>query len=84
VRDWEPLGALHAGADGLDAVRVLVRGAGMWLRPGGRLVVEIGTGQGRASAVLAAEAGLDAPLVYPDLAGRDRVLVAARPLGSVC
>jgi release factor glutamine methyltransferase len=79
VRDWEPVEALFAGADGLDALRVLVAGAAVWLRPGGSLVVEIGTGQGGVAVALAEEAGLVAVVVRPDLAGRDRVLVAGRP-----
>jgi release factor glutamine methyltransferase len=84
VREWEPAGALYAGPDGLDAVRVLVAGAAGWLRPGGRLVVELGAGQGSSAAVLAEAAGLVAVAVHPDLAGRDRVLAAARAAGSVC
>jgi ribosomal protein L3 glutamine methyltransferase len=38
----EPRLALAAGADGLDAVRVLLREAPRHLRPGGLLVVEVG------------------------------------------
>jgi release factor glutamine methyltransferase len=79
VREWEPPGALFAGADGLDAVRVLVAGARAWLRPGGWLVVEIGADQGEAAGALATEAGLEAVEVKKDLAGRERVLVARRP-----
>ena len=83
VRDFEPAVALFAGPDGLDAVRVLVAGAGRWLRPGGRLVLEIGAGQGLAAAALARAAGLATVEVQADLAGRDRVLTAARPVVSV-
>ena len=46
VRDWEPVGALFGGSDGLDAIRHLVAEAPRWLRPGGWLVIEIGSGQG--------------------------------------
>jgi release factor glutamine methyltransferase len=78
VRRHEPPGALFAGADGLEAVRVLVHGAATWLRPGGCLVVEIGAGQGRAAAAAARDTGLVEVRVEPDLAGRDRILVAHR------
>jgi len=84
VEEWEPAGALFAGPDGLAAVRVLVDGAVRWLRPGGHLVVELGAGQGDAAAALSRAAGLVAVGVRPDLAGRDRVLVAQRPAGSAC
>ncbi len=78
VDDWEPTGALRAGHDGLDDLRVIVAGAASWLRPGGALVVEIGDEQGSAVGALAAEAGLVDVAVHPDLSGRDRALAARR------
>jgi len=76
VREWEPVGALFAGHDGLDALREVIAGAPTWLRPGGALVCEIGAGQGAAVAALAEEAGLVDVEIRPDLAGLDRILVA--------
>ncbi len=76
VEDWEPAGALFAGLDGLDAVRVVVAGAPGWLAPHGVLVVEIGATQAAAVTGLARRAGFAHVEVHPDLAGRDRVLVA--------
>jgi release factor glutamine methyltransferase len=75
VAEWEPRGALRSGPDGLDAVNVLVTEAPAWLRVGGVLVLEIGESQGAAAVERAAAAGFRAA-VRPDLAGRDRVLVA--------
>jgi ribosomal protein L3 glutamine methyltransferase len=43
----EPRAALAAGADGLDAVRVIVRDAPHYLRAGGILVVEVGNTEAR-------------------------------------
>jgi release factor glutamine methyltransferase len=45
VRDHDPRPALDGGADGLDFYRQLAREAGAWLRPGGRLMLELGDGQ---------------------------------------
>lgn len=78
VIDWEPIGALFAGEGGLAAIRAIVAAAPEWLAPHGVLVVEIGADQGSAAAESARAAGFDAVEVRPDLAGRDRVLVARR------
>ena len=79
MHDWEPGGALYAGSDGLDDVRVLADGAGRWLQPGGWLVLEIGTGQGALVAPLLSAAGLVDVEIRPDLAGHDRIALARRP-----
>jgi release factor glutamine methyltransferase len=79
VREWEPAAALFAGPDGLRDIRVLVAGAGRWLRPGGWLVVEIGATQGSAVLGLARAASLVDAEIGADLAGRPRYLVARRP-----
>jgi release factor glutamine methyltransferase len=42
VRDWEPHSALTPGCDGLEAYRILARGAPARLMAGGRLLLEIG------------------------------------------
>jgi release factor glutamine methyltransferase len=79
VKNWEPHLALTPGVDGLDAYRVIARGAGARLMPGGRLLVEIGPGQGRTVAGLFVEAGLEGIRILPDMDGRDRVVVAVKP-----
>ena len=79
VADWEPVGALRAGPEGLDDIRRIVAGAPTWLTPGGVLVVEIGETQGDAVLALARAAGFETASVEPDLAGRPRALVAQVP-----
>jgi len=72
VRDFEPAGALLAGADGLAVLGPLVASAGDYLVPGGELWCEIGDAQ--AEAVRGLPCGsLRFAGLYKDLAGRDRV-----------
>ncbi|MBL7062951.1 MAG: peptide chain release factor N(5)-glutamine methyltransferase [Anaerolineae bacterium] len=75
VRDHEPRLALDGGPDGLSVIRRLLAQAPAKLRPGGRLLIEIGAGQGEAATSLAGASFPQATIrVHPDLAGRDRVL----------
>lgn len=52
VRDHEPRLALEAGPEGLSAIRRLLADAARFLRPGGLLLMEIGSTQGEAVAKL--------------------------------
>ena len=70
---FEPASALVAGADGLDAIREIVRAGPAHLSPGGWLFLEHGMGQDRAVAALLAEARLEELTSRPDLAGIPRV-----------
>lgn len=78
VRDWEPATALASGPAGTEAFAALVAGAPAWLAEGGALVVELSPPQVPDVTALATAAGLRDVEVRPDLAGRDRVLVARR------
>lgn len=80
VRAHEPAGALFAGADGLEAYRVLVPQLAGLLAPGGAAIVEIGATQGDAVTALAQDCGF-AVQCHRDLAGRDRALEFKIPLG---
>lgn len=82
VRGWEPAGALFAGADGLDAYRVLIPQLPGLLVEGGVAVVEIGATQSGAVSRLAANTGFTAEL-RRDLAGRPRALVLRLGLGKL-
>jgi release factor glutamine methyltransferase len=73
VRDYEPLGALDGGPDGLDAVRALAAGFRRLLK--GTAFVEIGIGQAESAQILMAEAGLSVHHIAADLAGIPRVVV---------
>lgn len=76
VREWEPTLALYSADDGLADVRAIAEGAADWLRPGGWLVLEIGTGQGAAVAAILTGAGFIDVEIQSDLAGHDRIGIA--------
>lgn len=80
VRDFEPVGALHGGADGLDVHRRLVVEAARVLKPGGLLAAEIaGAEQGaRLVEVWAATGAFEPASVQSDYAGHGRVVHALR------
>ena len=69
----QPAGAKH--------LRRLVPQAAEALRPGGLLALEMGAAQGAAvAAVIEGTNAFGAPRVRPDLAGRDRFVLAERLL----
>lgn len=82
VRDHEPHLALVSPGDGLWHVRGLLRNVAAALAPGGLLLVEIGSGQGRAAleAVAAHAPRLVDAAILTDDVGRDRVLRASAPV----
>jgi release factor glutamine methyltransferase len=74
VRDWEPAEALF----GRGATAAVASGACRVLGGGGAIVLEVGDGQGAATADLLASLGYLDVRVTPDLAGRDRVVEGRR------
>jgi release factor glutamine methyltransferase len=73
---FEPPTALRAGADGLDALRVIIGGARQRLVEGGALVVEHGHDQADAVRDLMLGAGFSDVESLRDLAGIPRVAAA--------
>jgi release factor glutamine methyltransferase len=74
IRGFEPHGALDGGIDGLDAIRQIIDRSHACLRPGGRLLIEIGFDQREAVESLALESGAyDAIDFRKDYSGHDRV-----------
>ncbi|GAB5446562.1 peptide chain release factor N(5)-glutamine methyltransferase [Gymnodinialimonas sp.] len=78
ITQWEPEVALTPGGDGLDAYRIITRGAPAHLRPGGHLMVEIGFDQGPAVSAMFNQAGFGDVQVLPDLNGKSRVVSGIR------
>lgn len=75
---FEPRGALACGAEGLEAIGVLLEQALGRLAPGGFLLLEIGHDQSEAVTRLGRQAGYRDIRFYRDLAGIPRVFTAQR------
>lgn len=75
VSGYEPVLALDGDADGLKCIRHIICSADKYLRPGGKLLLEIGFDQAEAVVRIAEEAGLYTDIhSIKDLAGNDRVV----------
>lgn len=70
---FEPRGALASGADGFDAIRVIVRDAPIHLKPSGWLLFEHGYEQGVVARELLEKSGFVGMFTELDLEGRERV-----------
>lgn len=75
----EPVDALDAGDDGLDAIRALAASVADILRPDGCLLLEHGAEQALAVTEILQQAGWTAVQTINDIEGRPRVTVACRP-----
>jgi len=77
VRDWEPGEALFSGPDGLDALRTITAQARGYLRPGGMLALEVGSGQaGLVLGLLEDTEEYTDVRVRRDLTDRERLVLA--------
>jgi release factor glutamine methyltransferase len=70
---FEPRSALTSGADGLDAIREIVKRAPAHLENGGWLLMEHGWDQGVAVGRLLDNAGFAEMFLARDLAGQERI-----------
>ncbi len=79
IRLYEPREALVAGADGLAAIRALLRTASPYLTADGALLIEIGAQHGEAVRALAARAFPTAEVSsFRDYAGHERIVQVAK------
>ena len=79
VKNFEPMMALDGGADGLDFYRAI---AARWqpaLKPGGRILFEVGIGQSEAVAMILLKAGYENICITRDTGKIDRVVEGMRP-----
>lgn len=80
VREYDPYIALDGGEDGLDFYRRIIGGAQDYLKRGGQILMEIGSGQAKAVSELLREAGFKEIDVCRDFAGLDRVASGRLPI----
>ena len=79
VRDHEPRVALDGGPDGLEFYRRIAAGVGLFLKPGGKLLLEVGVTQAEAvRGLLAAQPDLEVGPTVKDLGGHARVVTTKR------
>jgi len=76
VRDFDPRGALDGGADGLDFYRRLAAEARPFLKPGGKIMVEFGDGQGDAIRDIFTGQNWIVEAIREDYTQRQRILIA--------
>jgi release factor glutamine methyltransferase len=84
VARYEPRVALAAGTDGLAFHRRLLQEAPLFLKPGGRLIMELGCGQAEAVTQLTRQCGaFDSIECRKDAAGIERALIVRVGAGGV-
>lgn len=76
VSNYEPSGALYAGADGLAVIRRIMSEAPRYLSPNGELWMECDIENIEGAATLAKEAGAARTKIHTDQYDRPRLLVA--------
>jgi len=79
VRVFEPVSALTAADEGLADLRVIIAGAGRFLKPDGWLALETGIAQHAVLIGLLKEAGFSDVETKRDLTDRDRFVFARKP-----
>jgi len=83
VRGFEPKSALLSGADGTAFHRKIIKGAPVYLKVGGWLLMEIGSGQKDQVEFILKESNLYDNIIFrADYAGIERVSIARRVMKS--
>lgn len=78
VRDHDPRLALDGGADGLEFYRRIAREGGRWLKPGGKLMLELGHDQAAAVGAICEDQMWIVEAILPDYSRIPRILIARR------
>lgn len=75
VRDFEPLGALDGGEDGLDFYRAIIKYWTVTLRPNAEIMFEVGENQANAVKKMLLDAGYVSVETRLDTLGTQRVVI---------
>lgn len=78
VREYDPIGALDGGVDGLEAYRIIIGDLSRILGPGGLAVFEVGHTQSSQVGELLTAHRFKNVVFVKDLAGIERVVLANR------
>jgi len=78
VRDFDPRAALDGGADGLDYYRRLAAEAAPFLKPHGKLMLELGDGQAKSIRALLEQQKWIVESILNDYTQRPRMLIARK------
>jgi release factor glutamine methyltransferase len=79
VRDYEPRAALDGGADGLEHYRKLAAEAARFLKPAGKLMLELGDGHAEPARDIFQRQMWIVESILEDYTQRPRILIARRP-----
>ncbi len=74
IKDWEPIGALDGGADGLNFYREIIPQAGKFLKTNGILMLELGAGCADETVNMMKDAGYTDIRLRKDYAGIERII----------
>ena len=78
VRDYDPRAALDGGPDGLDAYRLIAEQAAPFLKPRGKIMLELGDGQAEPARRIFEVQKWIVEALKPDYTQRLRILIARR------
>jgi release factor glutamine methyltransferase len=83
VRDHEPRVALDGGDSGLEFYERIIIGSGIWLKPEGHLILEIGVEQTEPIIkLLEMQGDFEFPQVKQDYSGRHRIISVQRKING--
>ncbi len=78
VRDFDPRAALDGGPDGMDFYRAIAQEAALFLKPNGKIMLELGDGQATPAREIFEAQMWIVEAILQDYTQRPRILIARR------